>query len=273
MARRPPSPLAVLLRAAALLTALPLIVCIYAIYGHFCDLALLLPLFPRRRRNIATRLAEHWGGAIYRLGTSLGGARILQRGRLPPPSSRPLLVVANHQSLIDIPLLFHLCRGHRPRFVLKRELRWGIPNVSPGTRAAAFAFVDRRPQRRPHNRAALQRFADLLVEDGATGVIFPEGTWETDGVPLPFKPAGLRALLAGARFDVVPVVIDGTHRAQTFGDFLRRLGDLPITVVVGPVIPAAETADVDALLIQLEAQLRVTMDGIRRASPEAADRF
>ena len=131
----------------------------------------------------------------------------------------------------------------------------------------------RRPQRRPHNRAALQRFADLLVEDGAVGVIFPEGTWEPEGRPLPFKPAGLRALLAGARFDVVPVVIDGTHRAQTFGDFLRRLGDLSITVVVGPVIPAAETADVDALLIQLEAQLAVTMDGIRRASPEAAEPF
>ncbi len=271
MARRPPSSFAVFLRAAALLLALPVFFTAYAVVGHALDLALLLPLFPRRRRLVATSLAAHWGSALFRLGAAIGHVSLVQRGQLPALSSRPLLIVANHQSLLDIPLLFHLCGALLPRFVLKRELAWGIPNVSPATRAAAFAFVDRRPRARSRNHLALQRFAQRLVEDGATGVLFPEGTWEPDGNPLPFKPGGLRALLAEGRFDVLPVVIEGTHRAQRFIDFLRRLGDLSITVVVAPVIPAAETTDVDALRARLEAHLRDTLAELRSPPENSFD--
>ncbi|MEO7332053.1 MAG: lysophospholipid acyltransferase family protein [Minicystis sp.] len=267
MARRTPSSLAVFLRAAALLLALPFFFTAYALVGHTLDLALLLPFFPRRRRLVATRLAAHWGSALFRLGTAIGRVTLVQRGHLPAPSSRPLLIIANHQSLLDIPLLLHLCGPLLPRFVLKRELAWGIPNISPATRAAAFAFVDRRPRARSRNHRALQRFAQLLVDDGATGVLFPEGTWETDGIPLPFKPGGLRTLLAEGRFDVLPVVIEGTHRAQRFSDFLRRLGDLSLTVVLAPVIPAAETTDVEALRARLEAHLQSTLTELR-TSPE-----
>lgn len=271
MARRPSSRLLRLLRAAALLALLPLVFTAYAVYGHFCDLALLLPLFPRRRRLVATRLADHWGNTLFSLGTSVGGAVITQRGRFPERGERPVLVVANHQSLLDIPLLFRVCRGKLPRFVLKRELRWGIPNVSPATRAAGFAFVDRRPGARAQNLASLTRFAELLVEDGATGVLFPEGTWEPEGEPLPFRPTGLRALLAAAPFDILPVVIEGSFRAQTFLDFLRRLGDLHVAIVVGPLIPSAEARDLDALLPRLEAALRATLIELRSAPENAFD--
>ena len=68
------------------------------------------------------------------------------------------------------PFLGHLLHhvfgvAHRLRFIMKSELEWGIPNVSPGSRLAGYAFVDRRPEARHGNVERVHRHAIGGVED------------------------------------------------------------------------------------------------------------
>ena len=253
--------LAARLRAAAVLAALPFVIAGYGIVGRVC-LVLLLP-FPRTLRMTAMRLARHWGRALFALARGVGALRLEVEGEVP--ARAPFLVVANHQSLLDIPILFHVFARHLPRFVLKRELRWGLPNVSPATRAAGYAFVDRRPEAREDNLRTLERLATGLADDGAIGVIFPEGTWEPEGRPLPLKPAGLKAMLAAAPLDVLPVVSYGSWRVQRFRDLWVGLGDLRVRVRLGRVIPAAEARrDLDELVARLERHFADTVEEMRR---------
>jgi len=292
-----PAPVRLLL----FLAALPPLFAGYAVFAHCLDWFFYWP-FRRRRRIVATRIACSWGQTLFSLGLRLGAVELDQRPGLGPtsgavpdwaevgqlsgsrsndcgsagdfPRRGPFLIVCNHQSLLDIPLLFYLFRGHPIRFVLKRELKWGIPNVSPATRAAGYAFLDRRPDARERNIVTLKTFARALVEEGASGVIFPEGTWDTGGNLLPLRATGMKVILAAAPLDVVPVVIDGTWHAQRFRDLLRIFGRLRIKAVIGPPIPAAAAAaDVDALLVRIESYLRSTLDRLRKEArePRATD--
>ena len=62
--------------------------------------------------------------SLFILGTDISfrGA-----GQLPP--GRPLIVVANHQSLFDIPPVIWGFRRHHPKFIAKIEL--GVPGTIP----------------------------------------------------------------------------------------------------------------------------------------------
>jgi 1-acyl-sn-glycerol-3-phosphate acyltransferase len=188
------------------------------------------------------------------------------------PGERPLLIVSNHQSLLDIPVLHvTLGRAQLIRFVVKRELKWGVPNISPSCRFAGYAFVDRRREAYARNLAELTRFARRLVSDGASGVIFPEGTWEPRGQPLPFRGAGLETILKTARLAVLPVVVDGTWQAPGFRDLWNRLGSLKMRVEIGELIPASEAArDLEGLTKRLHREIHGKLASMRQRS-EAAE--
>ena len=66
---------------------------------------------------------------IVRLICILGG-KVSFRVQQPLPEEVPLIVVANHQSLHDIPPLIWNLRKHHPKFVSKIELGKGIPSIS-----------------------------------------------------------------------------------------------------------------------------------------------
>src|SRR5207244_3034643 len=137
------------------------------------------------------------------------GMRLRIEGELPAGAG--LVIVSNHQSLIDIPLLIATFPAANPLFVLKQELRWGIPNISPAARLGGHAFVSRKR----NDRKQFETLASLgrrLASEPVSAVIFPEGTRSRDGRLGPFKPAGVAKLLRAApAAPVIPVAIDGTH--------------------------------------------------------------
>lgn len=55
----------------------------------------------------------------------------------------PLIVVANHQSMYDIPMLGWMLRKHHPKFVAKIELARGIPSISYNLRHGGSVLIDR----------------------------------------------------------------------------------------------------------------------------------
>src|SRR2546428_3079164 len=140
------------------------------------------------------------------------------------PLAGAVLLVANHSSLLDPPLV----GGVVPRqlsFLAKAEL-FRIPLFGPLIRR-----LNARPVRREGpDPGALRMALRVLEEDGAL-LIFPEGTRGAEGVLRPAKAgAGMLAVKSGA--PVVPVYISGSGRAWPRGQRLFR--PAKVTVAFGP---------------------------------------
>ncbi len=137
------------------------------------------------------------------------GTRIDLRCDHELPVGRPLIVVANHQSFYDIPMLGWLFRGHHPKYVAKTQLGKGIPSLSYNLRHGGSVLLDREEPRAAMR--ALQKFGKQVEELRQAACIFPEGTRARDGKMRPFKPAGLMTLIRTIPSAViVPVAIDGS---------------------------------------------------------------
>lgn len=116
------------------------------------------------------------------------------------------VVMSNHQSLYDIPVMFQALR-RRVRMVAKHEL-FKIPGWGPAMRLAGFVEVDRG------DRVQAIRSLDgakIALAQGTNIWIAPEGTRGPGGRDLlPFKKGGFHlATAAGAR--ILPVSIVGTE--------------------------------------------------------------
>jgi 1-acyl-sn-glycerol-3-phosphate acyltransferase len=76
---------------------------------------------------------------IFRL-LSLGGARIRRSGRVP--TETPVIVVANHQSLLDICQATLLSDPFVPAFVTRRRYGRFVPLVSASLRMLGSPLID-----------------------------------------------------------------------------------------------------------------------------------
>ncbi len=122
------------------------------------------------------------------------------------PAGESFVIMSNHQSLYDIPVLFQSLE-RRLRMVAKTEL-FRIPVWSTAMRAAGFVEVDR--QNRERAIASLNRAKRALAE-GTSIWIAPEGTRSDTGKLGPFKKGGFHlALDTGAR--ILPVTVLGTRQ-------------------------------------------------------------
>ncbi len=171
------------------------------------------------------------------------------------PTSGPVVIVANHQHLMDGAVLFG-CLPRRVSFLVKAEavkgpLGWLLTNVGQ------YAIVRGVPDREP----LLQALAQLKA-GGAIG-IFPEGARGNGNVDSVFAGAGWLAARGGA--PVVPVAIRGTARPagrrRRFRPAVTALVGQPFTVPVGggrqPVAEATEAIRVNlaALVQELDADV------------------
>lgn len=175
-------------------------------------------------------------------GQWLAGTTSRFRFASPLPSDRPLIFVANHQSLFDIPPMGWWLRAYNPVFVAKKELEYGIPSVSYNLRKSGAALIDRQDARQ--SLGELGRLGGRLKTLDCSVIIFPEGTRSRDSMPRPFAGAGLAILLKKAPNSlIVPVAIDGTGRFNPEGLFpLRSFSRLSWTVLT-PIDPAGLNAE------------------------------
>lgn len=182
------------------------------------------------------------------------GTRFVVRGEIPLFSG-PAIIVSNHQSMYDIPIIYTLFSRVSPKFVAKQELGRGVPSVSTNLRYSQALLIDRSDPRKA--LPALIRYGRRAVEEGWTVAIFPEGTRSRTGVPGTFRPAGLAALMKsmpGA--PVIPLAIDGAWRLSA-----RKYGPVPcgtvVTATVGEVIDTtAENVSADEVLARCERHVR-----------------
>jgi 1-acyl-sn-glycerol-3-phosphate acyltransferase len=120
--------------------------------------------------------------------------------------SRVYVVVSNHQSLADIPLVAHI--RFDAKWLAKAEL-FRIPFVGWMMSMSADVPVIRSDRRKAAH--ALLQCARYLRQ-GCSIVFFPEGTRSLDGEVLPFNDGPFQlAIREGV--PVLPVVLDGSRHA------------------------------------------------------------
>lgn len=117
------------------------------------------------------------------------------------------VVMSNHQSLYDIPVLFQVV-GPNIRMIAKREL-FHVPIFGGALEASGFVAIDRRNR----NKAIRGLDRARAVLTGGTHVwIAPEGTRSRTGKLLPFKK-GAFYLAFEAGLPILPVTLSGTRDA------------------------------------------------------------
>lgn len=147
--------------------------------------------------------------------------RLRVTGRENLPASPPFILIANHTSHLDAPLLASLLPA-----------KWR-DQISPV--AASDTFFENRPtaafaawflnalaiRRRGTGAHDLEQMRDRLNDDNAVFIIFPEGTRSRTGKLQSFK-SGIGRMVAESKVPVVPCRLEGCFRAwPADGSFVK----------------------------------------------------
>ena len=184
--------------------------------------------------------------------------RIRYLGTENVPSSGPVLILGNHQSYLDPPIIGagldrQLCYVARDTLFNNRFFAWLIDsiNVMPIKRGTA-------------DIGAMKMIIEKLNSDEAV-VLFPEATRSCDGNIAEIKP-GFGLLAKRSRATVVPAIIDGAFEAWPRHKHLPGLGS--INVQYGkPIQPdhvralsnEEFAAEITTILRQMQSQLRSSL--------------
>lgn len=196
-------------------------------------------------------MAHKWWGPIV-VGGGLARLRVSGLESMEP--GRTYLVVANHQSYFDIPVLYSALPS--PIHFLGAESLRALPGVGQFGRAVGTIYLPKNS--RAHTGRAAEELADYL-RAGRTTVIFPEGTRSWDGTVGPFFPALLTAAIS-AGVEILPLAIVNSREVMPRGGgFLFR--PAKVEVRIGKPIPAHSLDPKDRS--DLAREVRETIDRLR----------
>jgi 1-acyl-sn-glycerol-3-phosphate acyltransferase len=174
---------------------------------------------------------------VMKLILKITGVKTRVLGLAAVDFSLPMVMVCNHLSNMDGPLLFS-AQPCDPRALIKAEAR-KIPLVGLVLKLADFVFVDRKNP--PRRQEALSEAVEKIKKKHYSFLVFPEGTRSKSGQTQSFKKGGfLIALKAGV--PVLPVKISGSHRLMPPG----RMG-------------------IKAGMVEIELFPPLAMDGVRES--------
>jgi 1-acyl-sn-glycerol-3-phosphate acyltransferase len=201
-------------------------------------------------------------------------ARFFHASRVP--ATGPLLLVANHQSHMDPPLV-GVAIVQRQLDYLARLGLFRAPGLS-----WLISALNATPIKEDSGDSGAIKEVLRRLGEGHAVVVFPEGTRSDDGSIGPFK-RGTALLFRRAACPVVPVAIEGAFeawpRTQHFPSFFGKR----VAVMFGEPIHAAELSAlgpdaalsllrlrIDAMRLELRAHLRRASNG-RYPPPGPAD--
>jgi 1-acyl-sn-glycerol-3-phosphate acyltransferase len=152
------------------------------------------------------------------------GVRVQAAGIENVPTHAPVILMSNHQSLVDIAaIVVTLPPVIKWRFVAKKELA-RVPIFGQAIVASGHIIIDRG--NREKAVVSLRRAAER-IRAGTTVILFPEGTRSPDGHLRNFK-SGPFHLAVEAQVPVVPVTVSGSQRITPKGQLIVHSGTVKI---------------------------------------------
>lgn len=141
----------------------------------------------------------------------------------PLSTGQPVIFVANHQSMYDIPSLIWYLRRYHPKFISKIELTRRIPSISFNLKHGGGANIDRKDSKQ--SVTELLKLGRRMKENTWSTVIFAEGTRAKDGKIKPFHVGGIATLLKVVpNALVVPVAIENSWKIVQHGQLPLSTG-------------------------------------------------
>lgn len=199
-------------------------------------------------RHYADGVLRWWSSLLLRATGATWEVLNPKNARVVP--GRPCIVMSNHRSHYDIPLIFVSLEGSI-RMLTKKEL-FRIPLWGRGMKAAEFISIDRR-----NHDQALKDLAEArrMMEGGIVLWVAPEGTRTRTGKLGTFKKGGfMLALEIGAV--IIPVGIRGSEKIHRPESSDLNLGQ-HVEVHIGEAIDAARYGkdDRDRLMADVRASI------------------
>ncbi len=178
-----------------------------------------------RRRSILHQFTCWWADIILGINPYW---KIQVNGRYKIDPSQVYVMVSNHQSGLDILVLFKLHRHFK--WVAKKSL-FAIPFIGWNMGLNGYISIERG-----RGRSKLQMIdkAVSAIRDGNSVILFPEGTRSPDGNLQPYKTGAFRLALE-TRSPILPVVLKETYRAIKKGGLMVHKCDRIKLVVLDPI--------------------------------------
>ena len=227
---------------------------------------------PHRERRLRAAVSLYMlreGRRLVRRAGDLTGFSLVTESALPDLPQR-FVLVSNHQSLLDIPVLIAALPGRTLKFVAKRSLKYGVPLVSKCLRYGGDALIV-RPRGRINTaqiRALvreLRRFA-ALADEGACPVIFADGSRSRDGAVHQFHSGGLAIVLEGRQLPIVTAALDGGYRLRGLAG-LARMGTTRYRVKFLSVYqPPENKAELRKMVQRAQTEIAAQIERWRRPS-------
>ncbi len=193
---------------------------IFVFFTALSALAVVLAL-PFSRLKGPTAIMRFWARGVL----ALGGVRLRLDGMAHVDSSQPTIYMANHASMIDIPVLIAALPGHL-RFIFKKSLLWA-PLIGPVIYLMGMVPIERGGGRRKASEGLAR--AGRQIRKGKAVIIFPEGTRTRDGELAPFKKGGFY-LAIQEKISITPVSISNSQNVGGRSSFLIKKGVIDVRV-------------------------------------------
>lgn len=164
------------------------------------------------------RCAQWWAWWIL----TTTGVRVTRSGAPLPSGTESAIFVANHASFYDIPILFTAV-PRQLRIIAKAALG-RVPFIGWHLRRAGHLLVDRT-----NPGASIFKKMRRLVSQGASLIVFPEGSRTRDGRVGRFK-GGVFLLAIENGLPVVPISVSGSRLVMPAQRLMTCPGDVHVTV-------------------------------------------
>ncbi|RRN77372.1 1-acyl-sn-glycerol-3-phosphate acyltransferase [Pseudoxanthomonas sp. SGD-10] len=187
------------------------------------------------------------------------GCRVTFHNKQQLPTDRPLIFVANHQSMYDIPPLIWFLRKYHAKFISKIELTKGIPSISFNLKYGGGANIDRKDTKQ--SIVEIAGLGTRMKKNTWSAVIFPEGTRSKTGKMKAFQVGGIATLYKKASNAlIVPIAIENAWKLNKYGKFPLSPFNHLIFTVLPPINPDGKNMEEVVLYTENEIKKIVEKD-------------
>ncbi len=221
----------------------------------------IVKVLPSKRNAVLGWWQRRLADALLVAACGIGGARVSELPRIRAEAG--VLILMNHQSLLDIPLVISCMFDLYPRMVTRARYARRKPLMTHMAKLYRYPLVDPKAPSRDHLLGLEQ-----AAREGTTPlVLFPEGTRSKDGEIGRWRRGGLDRILRARSWKVHVLVVDGLWRIGRLSDFVTNVSSVRASVTaVGPFDSPEPGEPLELFVEEMKEKMKSTLARVRAAS-------